>query len=297
MKRLLMIINPVAGRGMFRQGLGDALNILYDGGYVPTVAFTTCKGEGIDIAGERGAKYDALCCLGGDGTLSDVVTGMMRIPAEERPPLGYIPLGSTNDVANTLHIPKNDPAAAARLMIKSSPRTWDVGDMGDGCCFTYVAAFGAFTDVSYETSQQSKQTLGHLAYILEGMNRLPALPHYLAHVEYDDEVIEGDFIFGGVTNSTSIAGLVKLDSAMVELNDGKFELALVRYPANLADMHKLMAEATSRKYDGEMFMIKSAKRVRFTFSDAVPFTRDGEAAGSYADVKIENMEKALQLLC
>lgn len=296
-KSLLVIVNPVAGRGMYRQGLGEALHILYSAGYVPTVRFTTRAGEAVDLAAEGGAQYDALCCLGGDGTLSDVVTGLMRVPAGQRPPLGYFPLGTANDVATTLRLPKNDPAAAARRMVESAPRPWDVGYMGSGCYFTYVAAFGAFTDVSYETSQQSKQALGHLAYLLEGVNRLAKLPHYQTRVELDGQALEGNFIFGGVTNSTSVAGLVKLDQNLVSLDDGLFEVSLVRFPENLADMNKLMAEVAARKYDGEMFSIRRSQSVRFIFAESVPFTRDGEPGGSYEDLLIENRRAALTLLC
>ena len=296
-KSLLVIVNPVAGRGMYRQGLGEALHILYSAGYVPTVRFTTRAGEAVDLAAEGGAQYDALCCLGGDGTLSDVVTGLMRVPAGQRPPLGYFPLGTANDVATTLRLPKNDPAAAARRMVESAPRPWDVGYMGSGRYFTYVAAFGAFTDVSYETSQQSKQALGHLAYLLEGVKRLAKLPHYQTRVELDGQALEGNFIFGGVTNSTSVAGLVKLDQNLVSLDDGLFEVSLVRFPENLADMNKLMAEVAARKYDGEMFSIRRSQSVRFIFAESVPFTRDGEPGGSYEDLLIENRRAALTLLC
>ena len=296
-KNLLVIVNPVAGRGMYHQGLGEALHILYSAGYVPTVRFTTRAGEAVDLAAEGGAHYDALCCLGGDGTLSDVVTGLMRVPEGQRPPLGYFPLGTANDVATTLRLPKNDPAAAARRMVESAPRPWDVGYMGSGRYFTYVAAFGAFTDVSYETSQQSKQALGHLAYLLEGVNRLAKLPHYQTRVELDGQALEGNFIFGGVTNSTSVAGLVKLDQNLVSLDDGLFEVSLVRFPENLADMNKLMSEVAARKYDGEMFSIRRSQSVRFIFAESVPFTRDGEPGGSYEDLLIENRRAALTLLC
>ena len=182
-------------------------------------------------------------------------------------------------------------------MVESAPRPWDVGYMGSGRYFTYVAAFGAFTDVSYETSQQSKQALGHLAYLLEGVNRLAKLPHYQTRVELDGQALEGNFIFGGVTNSTSVAGLVKLDQNLVSLDDGLFEVSLVRFPENLADMNKLMSEVAARKYDGEMFSIRRSQRVRFIFAESVPFTRDGEPGGSYEDLLIENRRAALTLLC
>ena len=272
MKKLFFIINPVAGRGMYKQGLGEALYTLYSAG------------------------YDLVCCLGGDGTLSEVTSGLMALKPEQRPPIGYFPLGTANDVATTLKLPKNDPAAVARRIAEGSPMAWDVGVFGGDRYFTYVAAFGAFTDVSYETPQQSKQALGHLAYLLEGMNRLPKLPHYRTRVEMDGEVVEGDYIFGGVTNSTSVAGLVKLDPDMVALDDGEFEVALVKYPATLADLNALVSQAVSKNFNGEMMSIRKAHTVRFTFADPVPFTRDGEPGGVHTDVKIENAHSAVRII-
>lgn len=295
MRKLMFIINPVAGRGMYTVGLGEALRIFYEGGYEPTVFFTTRKSEAITLAADRAADYDCVCCLGGDGTLSDVVAGLMLV--SDPPPIGYIPLGTANDVAATLKLPRNDPAAAARTIVDGAPMGWDVGALGDHDYFTYVAAFGAFTDVSYETPQQTKQALGHLAYVLEGMNRLPRLPHYHVRVELDgDRVLEGDYIFGGVTNSTSVAGLVKLDSTKVGLDDGEFEVTLVRYPAGLADMNQLMGEAVAQNFEGDYLRMVRAKKARFRFTEAVPWTRDGEAGGSYTDVTVENLNQAVRII-
>lgn len=295
MKKLFFIINPVAGRGMYKQGLGEALYTLYSAGYEPTLRFTSRAGEAVELA-QLSEGYDLVCCLGGDGTLSEVTSGLMALKPEQRPPIGYFPLGTANDVATTLKLPKNDPAAVARRIAEGSPMAWDVGVFGGDRYFTYVAAFGAFTDVSYETPQQSKQALGHLAYLLEGMNRLPKLPHYRTRVEMDGEVVEGDYIFGGVTNSTSVAGLVKLDPDMVALDDGEFEVALVKYPATLADLNALVSQAVSKNFNGEMMSIRKAHTVRFTFGDPVPFTRDGEPGGVHTDVKIENAHSAVRII-
>lgn len=295
MKKLFFIINPVAGRGMYKQGLGEALYTLYSAGYEPTLRFTSRAGEAVELA-QLSEGYDLVCCLGGDGTLSEVTSGLMALKPERRPPIGYFPLGTANDVATTLKLPKNDPAAVARRIAEGSPMAWDVGVFGGDRYFTYVAAFGAFTDVSYETPQQSKQALGHLAYLLEGMNRLPKLPHYRTRVEMDGEVVEGDYIFGGVTNSTSVAGLVKLDPDMVALDDGEFEGALVKYPATLADLNALVSQAVSKNFNGEMMSIRKARTIRFTFADPVPFTRDGEPGGVHTDVKIENAHSAVRII-
>ncbi|HBD86539.1 MAG TPA: diacylglycerol kinase [Clostridiales bacterium] len=294
MQKLMLLVNPVAGRSSYKQGLGEALNVLYGGGYLPTVYFTTKAGEAVLLAERHGADYDVVCCVGGDGTLSDVVAGLMRIPSP--PPVGYFPLGTANDVANTLKLPKGDLVGAAKLLVNGTPMDWDVGALGSSDYFTYVAAFGAFTDVSYETSQQKKAALGQLAYLLEGMSRLPRLPHYRARVELDGHVLENDYIFGGVTNSTSVAGLVRLDQRTVRLDDGKFEVALVKNPGSLQALNVLISEVLTQNYRGEYFEIRQASRVRFTFTEPVPLTRDGENGGVYRDVTLENIPRAIKII-
>ncbi len=297
MKSLLMIINPVAGRGMYKNGLGEALHVLHSAGYAPTVRFTTRAGEAVDIAAGS-AGYDLVCCMGGDGTLSDVVEGLMRVSDGARPPVGYFPLGTANDVATTLGLPKGDSPACARRIAGGEERAWDVGDMGNGRYFTYVAAFGAFTDVSYETPQQNKQALGHLAYILEGMNRITRLPHAKCRVELDGGVTEeGDFIFGGVTNSTSVAGLVKLDPELVGLDDGLFEVSLVRYPETLSELNALMGQAVSRNLSGPALKVLRSSSVKFSFEKPVSFTRDGEPGGTFTELTLTNRRAGIKIIC
>lgn len=297
MKSLLLIINPVAGRGMYKNGLGEALHILHSAGYVPTVRFTTRAGEAVDLAAGS-AGYDLVCCMGGDGTLSDVIEGLMRVEPGERAPIGYFPLGTANDVATTLKLPKGDSAACARRIAGGEEHAWDVGDMGNGRYFTYVAAFGAFTDVSYETPQQSKQALGHLAYILEGMNRLTRLPHCKCRVELDDGTVEeGDYIFGGVTNSLSVAGLVKLDPELVHLDDGLLEVSLVRNPETLSELNALMGQAVSKNINGPAMKILHSSKVRFEFEKPMSFTRDGEPGGTFSELTVTARRGAVRIVC
>ena len=296
MKSLLLIINPVAGRGTYKNGLGEALHTLHSAGYAPTVRFTTRAGEAVDLAAQS-AGYDLLCCMGGDGTLSDVVEGLMRLDEAARPPVGYFPLGTATDVASTLGLPKGDSPACARIIAGGEARAWDVGDMGGGRHFTNIAAFGAFTDVSYETPQQNKQALGHLAYVLEGVNRLTRLPHAKCRVELDGGVVEeGDFIFGGVSNSLSVAGLVKLDRELVSLDDGLFEVSLVRFPETLAGLNQLMSQAVSRNLNGPALKILHSKSVKFTFERPVSFTRDGEPGGAFSELTVTNRRAAIKII-
>lgn len=292
-KRLMLLVNPVAGKGGYKNGLAEVLEIFYRGDYLPTVYFTTAAGTAPGIVMEHAGSYDLLVCIGGDGTLSEVITGLMSVPTP--PPIGYIPMGTANDVATTLHLSRNAPEAARRILA-GRPIPFDVGVFGQKHYFSYIAAFGAFTEVSYETPQQQKQAFGQLAYIFEGMARLPKLSHYAATVEYDGGTIAGDFIFGGVTNSTSVAGLVRLDDGAVDLGDGMFEVILVRNPKNVLDMNQIVSSVLSRKYDNQHVQMLKSRRVRFTFREPVAWTRDGESGGLHTDVVIENRRAAVRII-
>lgn len=295
MKKLLFIVNPVAGKSAYRNNFGEALLSLYRGGYEPTVRFTAAPGDAVELARSAAGNYDLVCCLGGDGTLSEVMSGLVRSPAP-RPPIGYIPLGTANDVATTLNLPKNNILAAVDRIVRGRTIDFDVGTFGDHATFTYVAAFGAFTDVSYETPQQEKQALGHFAYVLEGMMRLPRITQYHARIEYDDGVIEDDFVFGGVTNSTSVAGLIHLDCKHIRLDDGLFELALVRAPRNIVDLRQIVTALINRNYAGPFIRLIPTTRAKFTFDRPVAWTRDGEDGGSWQEIGFRNLNKAVQII-
>lgn len=296
MKKLLFIVNPMAGKGAYKASFGETLFTMHSGGIVPTVRFTEARGDATAIAEAEGADYDIVCCLGGDGTLSEVMEGVVQLPEGQRPPIGYIPLGTANDVATTLNLPKNNMVAAARRVVCGQPMDFDVGAFGDKGTFTYVAAFGAFTDVSYETPQQEKQALGHFAYVLEGMMRLPKITKYHAVVEYDGTVLEDDFLFGGVMNSTSVAGLIHLNSEKIRLDDGLFELALVKSPKNIMDLRTILSDLREQNYDGAFIKLVPASYAKFTFDQPVAWTRDGEEGGAYQEITFRNLKRAVQIL-
>ena len=211
------------------------------------------------------------------------------------PPLGYIPMGTTNDVASTLGLPKNATDAALRI-VTGTPTAFDVGSFGDQSFFTYVAAFGAFTAVSYETPQNEKQALGHLAYVLEAIGRLNSIDHYCAHVEYDGGTVDGDFIFGGVSNSTSVAGMVRLRKDLVSLGDGLFETLLIRCPQQFGDLSRIISGVLNQNYDNENVILVQSKTLRFTFEEPVAWTRDGEAGGVTTDVTLRNNHAAIHII-
>lgn len=292
-KRMMLIINPMAGRSGYKNGFGEVMNILDSGGYLTTVYFTQGRGDATLMAAQHAAEYDTVACIGGDGTLSEVVSGLMQVP--NPPPLGYIPMGTTNDVALTLGLPKNATDAALRI-VTGTPTAFDVGSFGDKSFFTYVAAFGAFTAVSYETPQNEKQALGHLAYVLEAMSRLNSIDHYCAHVEYDGGTVDGDFIFGGVSNSTSVAGMVRLRKDLVSLGDGLFETLLIRRPKQFGDLSRIITGVLNQYYDNENVILVQSKNLRFTFQEPVAWTRDGEAGGVTTDVRLSNNHAAIHII-
>ena len=292
MKKLMLIVNPNAGKGGYKTALGEALHIFYKAGYLPEVYFTAKPGEATQLCLDHAANYDLLVCLGGDGTLSEVTAGLHTLP--KAPELGYIPMGTANDAAASLGLSRN-AAECAQTIVTGRAMEMDIGRFNGESFFTYVAAFGAFTDVSYLTPQQNKQSLGHLAYVLEGMKSLPKLPVIHATVEYDEGVIEGDFLLGGAANSTSLGGIIKLDSDLVSLSDGLFELILVRAPKNIADLQTAITEAVNKQYDGEQITLLHSKKLRFIFPEKVSWTRDGEAGGEHRDVTLEVIPKAVRI--
>lgn len=293
MKKLLLLINPNAGKGGFRNGLAEVLMTFHRAGFSTTVAFTDKHGDAPRIAAQEAGHYDRIVCVGGDGTLGETVSGLMQ--AQHRPELGYIPMGTTNDCATTLGIGR-DPVSAAHTAAGGHLMTLDVGRFNGDHFFTYVAGFGAFTEVSYETPQDQKNALGHLAYVLNGISRLANLTHRWTKVEYDGGVLEDDFIFGAVTNARSVAGVIHLKDDMgVSLSDGVFEVILIRTPESVLELGAIVTDVLSNKFDNEHAMLLRSKQVRFSFRDPVAWTLDGEDGGSHKEVLCENIHEAIRV--
>ena len=281
-KPLLMLVNPAAGRSTSNAALGSAVGTFCDAGYAPTVYFTTAPGAAVEMTERLAPGYERMVCLGGDGTLSDVVAGLMYLAPEERPRLGYIPMGTANDVANTLGLPMRQPIQAAEKILSGRPLDYDVGEIDGVGFFTYIAAFGAFTEVSYKTDQDMKKALGHVAYIIEAVSSLPSIRSYHAQVEYDGGTLEGNFIYGAVSNAVSVGGVMKMDPSLVDLSDGKFEILLVHEPNGAADINSIVTGILARDYSSSPCLtVLQSKKVCFTFESPVPWTRDGEDGGSH----------------
>ncbi len=293
MKKMMLLINPNAGRGGYRAALADILQTFHRSGYVSTVFFTDGRGDATRLTAAHGADFDRLVCVGGDGTLSETVAGLMQL--DKKPELGYIPLGTVNDVASSLGLSRS-PAAAAKTAAAGRLRPLDVGCFNERDYFTYVAAFGAFTEVSYETPQNQKQALGRLAYIFAGMAALGRVTSHHVRVEWDGGMLADDFIFGGVTNSRSVAGLVRLrDMDDDALCDGLFEIFLVRAPADALDLANVISSVLASDFTGENVIRLRGSHARFRFDEPTPWTRDGEAGGEHLDVSCRNLQAAVRI--
>lgn len=293
MKKLMLILNPAAGRGEGIVSLGPVLKVLSNGGYLPTVFCTNGVGDATKFVKEYGSEYDCITCIGGDGTLSETIAGLAQLPAP--PLLGYIPQGTANDVATTLNLSRI-PVAAARTVVSGKPLSFDVGRFNETDYFTYIAAFGAFTDVSYETPRKTKNSLGQFAYVLTAMGRLSKLTYSRAKVEYDGGEIEDQFVFGSVSNSTSVAGFVKLTDNGVQLDDGLFEVILIKRPANIIEMNQIVSAVLARNYTGNKVIMLRSKTVKFTFDRPVKWTRDGESGGAHKVVVCENINSPIKIM-
>ena len=291
-KKLLFIVNPRSGRTKSRAPLFDAAAQFSKAGYLVYIHMTEAAGDATRVARELGEQFDVVVCSGGDGTLNETISGLM--PLSRRPLVGYLPNGSTNDFAASLHIPSQTEKAAAAI-VEGTPFPLDVGSH-NGRFFSYVASFGAFTRSSYSAPQATKNALGHFAYILEGLGDLDSLRPYRCRVTADGEVFDGEFIFGAVCNSTSLGGLLKLKANLVKMNDGEFELLLLKSPKTPLDLQNLIVALTSMDYNYPGVFFRHVKSVTVETEEDIPWSLDGEYAPSAPRVEIENHPGAIEML-
>lgn len=291
-KKMLFIYNPRAGKSQIRSNLLDMIDIFVKAGYEVTAYPTQAQGDGIKAVTERQiGYYDMIACSGGDGTLDEVVTGMMQ--CEKRLPIGYVPAGTTNDFAGSLGIPRS-MEKAARVIVDGRSFRCDVGGFNENI-FVYIAAFGLFTDVSYETRQDMKNVLGHMAYVLEGMRKLSKVKSYAMKVTSGDRAIEGDFIFGMITNSLSVGGFKKITGDNVKLDDGVFEVTLIRRPGNPVELNTIMAALLNRNINTDLMECFTASDLQIESEEEIAWTLDGEFGGRHSRAEIRNYKQALEI--
>lgn len=292
MKKILFIFNPTAGRGKIKGKLFDIINTFVKHGYKVTVYPTQNRGDATGIIARESDTYDLLVCGGGDGTLNEVITGQMY--SGKFTPIGYIPAGSMNDVAHSLKISK-DVKSAVQNILTGVPKTLDVGRFNDKYFF-YVAAFGAFTDVPYTTSQKHKNVIGTLSYYLEGIKKISELKAKHVKVLYGDKVIEDDIIIGFVTNSLYIAGFKNVNYSNTSLNDGMFEMLLIKMPKNIFELEAIISALINNKMNENYLYYIQASKIT-VISEMLEWTLDGEYGGAYEKVEIENCNNAIEIIC
>lgn len=294
-KKLLFIVNPRAGRTKSRAPLFDAVSIYSEAGYLVCVKQTKRRGDATRFAAELGAEFDLVVCHGGDGTLNETVNGLMRLPKERRPLVSYLPGGSTNDFAASLNI-SSDLAVAAQRAMRMEKRDLDVGVFGSRN-FVYVASFGAFTRTTYTVPQDIKNMFGHFAYMLEGAKDLETLRPYRMTITADGEPIRGEYLFGAVSNSTSIAGLMKISPEKVSFNDGQFELLLVPVPKSPQAVQALIRALVYQDYESSAGLIfRHVKHVVAETEENIPWTLDGEYAPGAPRIEIGIEDNGIQML-
>ena len=292
MKKMLFIMNPFAGQRKANRHLTDILLLFSQAGYEVITCMTTGTGSAAQIAKARGMDADLVVCCGGDGTLNETVTGLLRAGADT--PIGYIPAGTTNDFASSLKLSHN-PLQAARDIIEGEPVPYDVGKFGERY-FSYVASFGAFTKSSYIVPQNIKNALGHAAYVLGGISEISQIRNEHIRMEIDGQVVEDDFLFGAICNSTSIGGILTLDPKQVDMGDGLFEILLVRMPQNLTELSECILAVQSQKYNCAMMTFRTARNIKIYASPDMPWTLDGEREEGHEEVMVENHHHAIRLI-
>ena len=287
-KKLLFIYNPKSGKAQIKNRLSDILDLFVKKGYLVTVYPTQRRKDAVKAAMELGGVYDRIVCSGGDGTLDEVISGLMQ--GGHQVPVGYIPAGSTNDFGNSLGIPK-DMLQAAGTAVTGKEFACDMGTFNDSI-FVYIAAFGIFTDVSYETKQEMKNVLGHVAYLLEGMKRIPAIKTYEMAFSYDDIRIEGEFLFGMITNSVSVGGFKRITGKNVVLDDGVFEVTLIKKPSNAIELNRIITALMNKDIDSECMYCFRTGHLSIETDQDVPWTLDGEYGGNPKKIEICNLRRA-----
>ena len=292
MKKMLFVMNPYAGTRRANRYLPDILALFNQAGYRVITHMTAGPGDGTAVVKELAPEMDVVVCCGGDGTLNEAINGILKSGADV--PVGYIPAGSTNDFAASLHLPTN-VMDAARAIVEGEPHQYDVGNFA-GRYFTYVASFGAFTRTSYATPQNVKNALGHTAYLLGGIQELSQIRPVHIRLEHDSGVMEDDYIFGALSNSTSVGGILVLDPKQVDMQDGKFELILVRAPRDILEISECIRALQTQKYNCGMITFLSTTHARITAEPGTVWTLDGEKTECGEIVEASNLHHAIRLI-
>jgi len=295
-KKVLLIINPCAGRKKSKSGTFDIVDVFSHIGFDFIIKTTTCVGDAANIVRKFHDECDIVVCCGGDGTLNETINGVMGL--ERRLPIGYIPTGSTNDLALTMGIPVNIKKATD-VIVSGHMNSLDVG-LFNNRYFCYVASFGVATEIAYSTPQKMKNLLGHAAYIIDGgllhiVSVLKNIKPIPMSIEYDNGTLEDDFYFGAISNSVSVGGLFRYDMNSVKLNDGLFEIILVRGMKHATDAFELLKKVKMKDYNDDRLILLKTENARIISEQAVPWTLDGEFGGKHKDIRFAVNSQAIDI--
>ena len=292
-KQILFIYNPSAGKNRAEDILPKAIGQLCSDN-CRVITYPTLKGYGAEkIIAEGAGNFDRVLCCGGDGTLNHIINGLMALDSDKKPVLGYIPSGSTNDFASSMGI--KDVISTCRSVAYGQPFYYDIGRFNESY-FNYVAAFGAFTQVSYTTPQSTKNQLGHLAYVIEAMRHLPLGSYHTAKVTVNGETFTDDFFFGSISNSTSVGGMNIDSDHSIQMNDGLFEVILVKSPKGVNDLNDIVQALVMRNFEGSSLRYFKTDKITIEFEEETQWTLDGEFGGNIKEAAIEVIPKAVGLL-
>ena len=289
---MLLIYNSRAGKGSFLTRLPEVIDMFVKGGFRVEVYPTQAAGDAIEKVSHIPGYISLVVAAGGDGTLDEVVTGLLKSGRDV--PLGYIPVGSTNDYAASLKLSFNVLEAVGDIL-GGEPQAVDMGEFNNEI-FVYVAAFGAFTDVSYDTNQDMKNLFGHIAYIMEGVRRIGDIKSYDLRVEVDGELHEGSYIYGMVTNSVSVGGFKGITGKNVLLDDGVFEVLLIHTPKNVLELQEIVTTLLSGNMDSSLIEFYRTDQVRFWSKEEISWTMDGEYGGAHSYVDIRNRHQCVRII-
>lgn len=291
-KRMLLVFNPKSGIQNFNGKFFEVVDKFTGAGFIVTAYPTQAPGECDKIIAAYAGGYDCLVCSGGDGTIGEAINSLLTL--EKRPVFGIIPSGTINDFAASLGIPR-DIIAAADVITNSRAKLLDIGLFGKRH-FSYVAAFGMFTDVPYVTPQNAKNLLGKLAYFLEGIKHFGRNESFRCHFVLDGEELKGDFILGIVGNAHSIAGIRLPVEMGVKMDDGLFEVILIQKPRSLKDHQEIIAALMTQDAKTDLLTVRKASKITFTSKTPLAWTLDGDFGGEYKELAIENMHRAIELI-
>ena len=297
MKKLLFVYNAKSGKAQVVKYLAQIQDIFTKAGYIVVSYPTQCRDDAKNIISRIGSNFDRIVCCGGDGTLNEAITGIMRSEwyKEKQIPLGYIPAGSTNDFATSIRLPKN-MVSAARIAVNGRVKSLDMGEFNDRN-FVYVACFGAFSEISYSTSQEIKNILGHQAYVLEAVRKfVPNITKsYRIKAKVKDKKIEGEFIYGMIRNSNSVGGFKGLAGKDVGLDDGLYEVTLVKPPKTAFDFQEIVSALLMDKKSNLVYKFKT-ERIDIVSNENIDWVVDGEFAGSVKKAKVINRPGAVKIV-